>query len=48
MDQQTASKLLEENLQTIYAWSFSKLYDKSEAEDLANDIILAVLKSVSN
>ena len=48
MDQNTASKLIEENLHTIFAWSMSKLYDKSEAEDLINDIICAVLKSVSN
>ena len=46
MDIKTASELIEENLHTIYSWSFSKLYDKSEAEDLAQDIIYAVLKSV--
>ncbi len=38
--------MIEENLHTIFAWSMSKLYDKSEAEDLAQDIIYAVLKSV--
>ena len=48
MDQSTASKLIEENLHTIFAWSMSKLYDKSEAEDLTNDIICAVLKSLNN
>jgi len=47
LDQSTASKLIEENLHTIFAWSMSKLYNKSEAEDLTNDIICAVLKSVS-
>lgn len=46
MDQATAAKLIEENLHTIFAWSVSKLYDKNEAEDLAQDIICAVLKSV--
>lgn len=47
MDRKTASKLIEENLHTIFAWSLSKLYDKSEAEDLTQDIIYAVLRSVS-
>uniref|UniRef100_UPI0040575DEE sigma-70 family RNA polymerase sigma factor n=1 Tax=Acetatifactor sp. TaxID=1872090 RepID=UPI0040575DEE len=42
----TASTLIEENLHTIFAWSLSKLYDKNEAEDLTQDIICAVLKSV--
>ncbi|MBQ8613837.1 MAG: sigma-70 family RNA polymerase sigma factor [Ruminiclostridium sp.] len=46
MDRKTAAKLIEENLHTIFAWSLSKLYDKSEAEDLSQDIICAVLKSV--
>lgn len=47
MEQQTAAKLIEDNLHTLFAWSFSKLYDKSEAEDLTQDIICAVLGSVS-
>ena len=46
MDTKTAAKLIEENLHTIFAWSLSKLYDKTEAEDLAQDIICAVLSSV--
>lgn len=46
MDIQTAYKLIEENLHTIFAWSFSKLYDKAEAEDMTQDIIYAALKSV--
>ncbi len=46
MDITAASKLIEENLHTIFAWSLSKLYDKTEAEDLSQDIICAVLKSV--
>lgn len=46
MNRKTAARLLEENMHTIYAWSLSKLYDKSEAEDLSQDIICAVLKSV--
>lgn len=46
MNRETASKRIEENLHTIFAWSLSKLYDKSKAEDLTQDIICAVLKSV--
>lgn len=46
MDRKTASKLIEENLHTLFAWSLSKLYDRSQAEDLTNDIVCAVLSSV--
>jgi len=46
LDTKTAAKLIEENLHTIFSWSLSKLYDKNEAEDLAQDIICAVLSSV--
>ncbi len=46
MDKETASRLIEENLLTIYGWSFSRLYDKAEAEDLTQDIIVNVLKSI--
>lgn len=46
MDRETASKLIEENLHTLFAWSLSKLYDRSQAEDLTNDIVCAVLSSV--
>ena len=46
MDREIAGNLIEENLHTIFAWSMSRLYDKSEAEDLTNDIVFAVLKSI--
>lgn len=45
MKQQKAAKLLSDSLKNIFAFSMSRLYDKSEAEDLANDIICEVLKS---
>lgn len=45
MNKETVGKLIEENLTNIFAWSMSKLYKKSEAEDLAGDIICAVLES---
>lgn len=44
MEQEKAAKLLIGNLRNIFAYSMSRLYDKSEAEDLANDIIYQVLK----
>lgn len=47
LDVKTASKLIEDNLHNIYSWSYSKVFDKNEAEDLAQEIILACLKSVS-
>lgn len=46
MEQQRAAELLSENLKNIFAFSFSRLYDKSDAEDLTNDIVCEVLKSV--
>lgn len=45
MDRKTVEKLIKENLHTVFAWSISKLYDKNDAEDLAQDIICDVLKS---
>ena len=44
MEQEKAAKLLSDNLRNIFAFSLSRLYDKSEAEDLTNDIICEVLK----
>lgn len=46
MDRKKASELLEKQLPTIFAWSMAKLYDKSEAEDLAQEIVCRVLYSV--
>ncbi len=45
MEQEKAAKLLSDNLKNIFAFSLSRLYDKSEAEDLTNDIVCEVLKS---
>ena len=47
MEQQKCAQLISESLKNLYAFSLSKLYDKSEAEDLTNDIICEVLKSAS-
>ncbi len=46
MNRETAAQLLNENLKNIFAFSVSNLYDKQDAEDLTNDIIVAVLSSV--
>lgn len=40
-----ATEFVEENLKTIFAYSLSRLRDKSDAEDLTNDIITAILAS---
>ena len=44
MKQEKVAKLLSDNLKNIFAFSLSRLYDRSEAEDLTNDIICEVLK----
>ena len=44
MEQEEAAKLLSDNLKSIFAFSLSRLYDRSEAEDLTNDIVCEVLK----
>ena len=44
MEQEEASKLLSDILKSIFAFSLSRHYDRSEAEDLTNDIVCEVLK----
>ncbi len=48
MNQETAAKLIEDNLTAIYGYAYSKLYDKSKAEDLSSEIIVEILSSVAN
>ncbi len=48
MTQETASRLIEENLSAIYGYAYAWLYDKSRAEDLSSEIILAILESAEN
>ncbi len=48
MKQETAAKLIEENLTAIYGYAYGKLYDKSKAEDLSSEIIVEVLASVKH
>lgn len=44
MEQEKAAEILTDNIKNIFAFSLSRLYNKSEAEDLTNDIIYEVLK----
>lgn len=46
MNRERAAELLSENLKNIFAFSLSNLFDKQDAEDLTNDIIVEVLSSV--
>lgn len=38
-------EFVEENLKTIFAYSLSRVSNKEDAEDLTNDIVLAILQS---
>lgn len=46
MDRTLATEKLEKKLSLIFSWSMAKLYDKNEAEDLAQEIVYRVLSSV--
>ena len=45
MEQEKISALVEENMKTIFAYALSRVSHKEDAEDLAGDIILAILSS---
>lgn len=45
MEQEKIAALAEENMKTIFAYALSRVSHKEDAEDLAGDIILAILKS---
>lgn len=47
MEQNMLARLVAENMHKIYAWSLAKVYDKQDAEDLASEIVCAVLDSGS-
>ena len=40
-----AAEFVEENLKTIFAYALSRVSNKADAEDLTNDIVLAILQS---
>lgn len=46
MERKTAGELLSNNLDKIYGYCYSRLYNKELAEDLTNDIICNVLQSI--
>lgn len=45
MEQVTAASFVEENLKTLFAYALSRVSNKEDAEDLTNDIVLAILGS---
>ena len=45
MEPITAVSFVEENLKTIFAYALSRVSKKEDAEDLTNDIVLAILQS---
>lgn len=47
MCQDEVRKFLEENMKTIFSYALSRVSDKEDAEDLAGEIILAILQSAS-
>ena len=47
MRQNEVRQFIEENIKTIFAYALSRVSDKEDAEDLANDIVVAILQSAS-
>lgn len=45
MQEYNAVQFVEENMKTIFAYSLARVSDKDDAEDLASEIILAILQS---
>ncbi|MDD6799440.1 MAG: sigma-70 family RNA polymerase sigma factor [Firmicutes bacterium] len=45
MIRESSAEFVEENLKTIFAYALSRVSDKNDAEDLTNDIVLAILQS---
>ena len=45
MKQTNAAEFVEENLKTIFAYALSRVSNRDDAEDLTNDIVLAILQS---
>ena len=45
METTRAAEFVEENLKTIFAYALSRVSDKNDAEDLTNDIVLAILQN---
>ncbi len=47
MEQNQVAAFAEENMKTIYAYALSRVSNREDAEDLAGDILLALLSSAS-
>ncbi len=47
MKQNQVSAFAEENMKTIYAYALSRVSNREDAEDLAGDILLALLSNAS-
>ena len=45
MSKERAAKFVEEHLKTIFAYALSRVSRKEDAEDLTNDIIVAILQN---
>ena len=45
MESEKAAALVQENMKTIFAYALSRVSNREDAEDLAGDIILAILQS---
>ena len=45
MESKKVAALVQENMKTIFAYALSRVSNREDAEDLAGDIILAILQS---
>ncbi len=45
MERAKAAELIREKLPTIYGYAFARVYNKNDADDLASEIVLALLES---
>ena len=45
MNEKRAAELISENLTAIYGYSFARLYDKDDVDDLSSEIVCEILKS---
>lgn len=45
MEQRVVYGLLEQNITKIFAYCMSRVRNRTQAEDLANDIVVEVLRS---
>lgn len=48
MKKSTALRFVEENIKTIFAYALTRVEHKEDAEDLTNDIVVAILQNAEN